>query len=98
VREAGRVLGEVLAMVVTVVNPARLVVAGSVARAGGHLLSGVQEVVPRLAQYRTTRGLSIVEGRLGERAGIVGAASMVVDRVFSPEIVDARLAGDESAV
>lgn len=98
VREAGRVLGEVLAMVVTVVNPAHLVVAGSVARAGGHLLSGVQEVVPRLAQYRTTRGLSIVEGRLGERAGIVGAASMVVDRVFSPEIVDARLAGDESAV
>ncbi|GAA2107085.1 ROK family transcriptional regulator [Actinomadura alba] len=91
-RQAGRVLGEVLAMVVSVVNPGVLIISGSLARTGDHLLGEIREVVYRAAQYRSTRGLRIAEGRLGERAGVVGAASMVADRVFSPEVVDARIA------
>jgi predicted NBD/HSP70 family sugar kinase len=96
-REAGRVLGEVLATVVSVVNPGVLIVSGSLARTGDHLLGGIREVVYRAAQYRSTRELRIAEGRLGERAGVVGAASMVVDRVFSPEVVDARIANAANA-
>lgn len=91
-REAGRVLGEVLATVVSVVNPGVLIISGSLARTGDHLLGGIREVVYRAAQYRSTRGLHITEGRLGDRAGVVGAASMVADRVFSPDVVDARIA------
>ena len=91
-REAGRVLGEVLATLVSVTNPGVLVVSGGLARTGEHLLSGIREVVYQVAQYRSTRGLRITEGRLGERAGVIGAASMVVDRVLSPEAVDARIA------
>jgi predicted NBD/HSP70 family sugar kinase len=91
-RQAGRVLGEVLATVVSVVNPGVLIISGSLARTGDHLLGGIREVVYQAAQYRSTRGLHITEGRLGERAGVVGAASMVADRVFSPDVVDARIA------
>jgi predicted NBD/HSP70 family sugar kinase len=93
VREAGRALGEVLAMVVTVVNPGTLLISGSLATTGEHLVGEVREVVYQGVQYRSTRGLRIGEGRLGPRAGVVGAASMVVDRVLSPELVDARIAG-----
>jgi predicted NBD/HSP70 family sugar kinase len=91
-REAGCVLGEVLATVVSVVNPGVLIISGGLARTGDHLLAGVREVVGRVAQHRTTRGLLITGGKLGERAGVVGAASMVVDRVFAPDVVDARIA------
>jgi predicted NBD/HSP70 family sugar kinase len=96
VREAGRVLGQVLATVVSVVNPELLIVSGGLARTGDHLLAGMREVVYRDAQYRSTRGLRIIEGRLGERAGVLGAAAMVADRVFSPDVVDARIASAES--
>ncbi|MFC5751653.1 ROK family transcriptional regulator [Actinomadura rugatobispora] len=91
-REAGRVLGEVLATLVSVTNPGVLVISGGLARTGEHLLSGIREVVYQVAQYRSTRGLRISEGRLGERAGVIGAASMVVDRVLAAEAVDARIA------
>ncbi|XVQ16287.1 ROK family transcriptional regulator [Spirillospora sp. CA-255316] len=91
-REAGRVLGEVLATLVSVTNPGVLVISGGLARTGEHLLSGIREIVYQVAQYRSTRGLRIIEGRLGERAGVIGAASMVVDRVLAAEAVDARIA------
>jgi predicted NBD/HSP70 family sugar kinase len=90
------VLGQVLATVVSVVNPEILIISGGLARTGDHLLAGVREVVYRDAQYRSTRRLRIAEGRLGEHAGVLGAAAMVADRVFSPEVVDARIAGAES--
>ncbi len=91
-REAGRALGEVLAMVVSVTNPGSLIVSGSLARCGEHLVGMVREVVYQGVQFRSTRGLRIGEGRLGSRAGVVGAASMVVDRVLSSAAVDARIA------
>jgi hypothetical protein len=52
-------------------------------------------VVYQVAQYRSTRGLRITEGMLGERAGVIGAASMVVDRVLAAEAVDARIAAGQ---
>ncbi|GAA2433570.1 ROK family protein [Actinomadura vinacea] len=91
-REAGLVLGEVIATLVSVTNPGVLIVSGGLARTGEHLLSGIREVVYRVAQNRSTRGLRISEGLLGERAGVIGAASMVVDRVLAAEAVDARIA------
>ena len=94
-RRAGRTLGEVLAVVVSVVNPGSLIISGSLAQAGEHLVGEIREGVFRGVQYRSTRGLHIGEGLLGARAGVVGAASLVIDRVFSPEIVDARIAGAE---
>ncbi|MEV0405739.1 ROK family transcriptional regulator [Actinoallomurus sp. NPDC050550] len=94
-REAGRVLGEVLAVVVSVVNPGSLIISGSLAGAGEHLVGEIRETVFRGVQYRSTRGLHIGEGHLGSRAGVVGAASMVIDRAFSPEVVDARIAAAE---
>jgi predicted NBD/HSP70 family sugar kinase len=91
-REAGQVLGEVLATLVSVTNPGVLVISGGLARTGEHLLSGIREVVHQVAQYRSTRDLRITEGLLGERAGVIGAASMVVDRVLAAEAVDVRIA------
>jgi hypothetical protein len=50
VREAGRVLGEVLATVFCVVNPGVLVIAGDLAET--KFLTGVREVLYRLALPR----------------------------------------------
>lgn len=88
-RQAGRDVGEVLATVVNLLNPSVIVLGGSIARAGEHLLAGVREVVYRRSIPLATQHLAIVQTRAGERAGVLGAAIMVAREVLSPANVDA---------
>ena len=91
-RQAGREVGEVLATVVNMLNPSVIVIGGSVARAGEHLLAGVREVVYRRSIPLATQHLGIVQSQAGETAGVLGAAIMVTRQVLSPAAVDARAA------
>ncbi|GAA4166946.1 ROK family protein [Gryllotalpicola daejeonensis] len=81
-RQAGRDLGEVLATVVNLLNPSIVVIGGSVARAGEHLLAGVREVVYGQSTPLATQHLSIVHSRAGATGGVLGAAIMVIQRVL----------------
>ncbi|WP_411155971.1 ROK family protein [Microbacterium sp. NIBRBAC000506063] len=83
-RQAGRVVGEVLATVVNLLNPSTIVLGGSIARAGEHLLAGVREVVYRRSIPLATQHLAIVQSQAGERAAVIGAAIMVIREVLSP--------------
>ncbi|WP_226531622.1 ROK family transcriptional regulator [Microbacterium paraoxydans] len=91
-RQAGRDVGEVLATVVNLLNPSIVVLGGSIARAGEHLLAGVREVVYRRSIPLATQHLAIVQSPTGERAAVLGAAIMVAREVLSPANVDARVA------
>lgn len=89
-REAGRRVGEVLVTVVTLLNPGVLMIAGDLA--GTPFLTGVRELLYQRAMPRTTAHLNVVTSRLGERAGLIGAAAMVVEDRYAPDRADARLA------
>lgn len=89
-RVAGRLIGEVLATVVCLVNPGVLVLSGDFADT--HFVTGVRETLYQRALARATRHLDVRTGRLGDRAGIVGAAAMVADALYSPDAIDDRLA------
>lgn len=91
VRAAGRRLGEVLAGVVNFFNPAVIVMGGSLAQAHEHLFAGVREVVHRRSTPLAARNLQIVASSLGDRAGVIGCAFTVLDKVLSPAAVDATL-------
>lgn len=88
-QDAGRLIGEVMATVVCVLNPEVVVVGGALASAP--LLAGMRETLYKLSLPRATRHLSLQLGTLGEDAAVVGLTRMVVDQEFSPEAVDARL-------
>ncbi|MCQ9130571.1 ROK family protein [Streptomyces hilarionis] len=88
-REAGRKVGDVLATVVTLLNPGVLMIAGDLA--GTAFLTGVRELLYQRALPRSTAGLEVVTSRLGERAGLVGAGAMVVEHLYAPERVEERL-------
>jgi predicted NBD/HSP70 family sugar kinase len=90
-RRAGQRVGEVLATVVSVLNPQVIVLAGGIALADEHFATGVREVVYQRTLPRATRNLSVVTTRLGDSALLVGMAELVVDEVFTPDAVDARL-------
>ena len=91
VRDAGRSLGEVLAGTVNFFNPAVIVIGGDLAEAQAPLLAGAREGIFSRSLALATRELRIVPCRLGDRAGIIGAAIMVIDRVLAPEAVDQAL-------
>jgi predicted NBD/HSP70 family sugar kinase len=91
VRDAGRALGEVLAGTVNFFNPAVIVIGGDIAEAHAQLLAGVREGIFSRSLALATRDLRIVPCRLGDRAGITGAAMMSIDRALSPDAVDRGL-------
>jgi predicted NBD/HSP70 family sugar kinase len=91
VREAGRVLGEILATSVNLFNPSVIVIGGDVANAREQLLAGVREVVYQRSLPLATRHLRLVPAKLGDRAGIRGASVMVVERILAPAAVDEYL-------
>lgn len=87
VREAGRYLGEVLAGCVNFFNPGVIVIGGDVGQAP-EMLAGVREVTIQRSLPLATGELSIVPSQLGDRAGVVGAAIMVIEQVLAPDVVD----------
>lgn len=83
VRRMTRALGAAVASVAASINPARIVLAGGVSRAGRFLLAAVR----REARVRMFPGLfqatRIVMGKLGDDAGLIGVA-LWARRVVSP--------------
>ncbi|MGF0171785.1 ROK family protein [Streptomyces sp. Marseille-Q5077] len=88
-REAGRHVGDVLATVVTLLNPGVLMIAGDLA--GTPFLTGVRELLYQRALPRSTAHLNVVTSRLGDRAALVGAGALVVEHLYAPSRVEERL-------
>ena len=93
VRQAGHAIGGVLAACVNMLNPAVIVVGGDVAGAGEQLLAAIREVVYRRSLPLATGRLRIVPSQLGDEAGIMGAAVMVLETILAPAAIDAALVG-----
>jgi predicted NBD/HSP70 family sugar kinase len=87
--QAGRRIGEVMATVVSMVNPGILVISGDLA--GSPLLGGLRETLYPRSLARATRNLEIRLTTLGDDAGLIGMARIVADSLFSPASVNALL-------
>lgn len=83
-RKAGRVIGEVTADVVSILNPGLIVVGGTLARGGDFLLSGIRELVYQRCLPLATRELNIVLSPPQADIALLGTGQLVVDNVFSP--------------
>lgn len=85
--DAGRLLGTVLATVVTILNPHRVRVGGEV----GSLrpfLAGLRETLGEQAHEVAARGLDIGPAVLGDLAPLVGMAGLAAEAVFAPAAID----------
>ncbi|WP_170179273.1 ROK family transcriptional regulator [Solirubrobacter pauli] len=82
VREAGHAIGFVLATVVNILNPSRLVVGGDLTDARDFLLSALRETVYREANTLATSELEIARARAGARAGIIGTTTMALEHAL----------------
>jgi glucokinase-like ROK family protein len=76
--DAGRYIGVAVANLCNLVNPERIVVGGSMARAGEVLLDPLRESVSRRAIPSAAQDVEIVPGELGERAELLGAIALAL--------------------
>ncbi|GAA4210340.1 ROK family transcriptional regulator [Streptosporangium oxazolinicum] len=83
IRDGGRRVGTVLAGLVSFFNPGLVIIAGGVAQLGHVLLAEIRSVVYRRSLPLATGNLPIVLSELGPDAGVVGAARLSSDHVFS---------------
>ena len=69
-------------------QPRAIVVGGDRAEAPQQLLAGVREAAIGRSLPMATRDLRMGVPQLGARAGVVGAAVMVIEHVLAPANVD----------
>jgi glucokinase-like ROK family protein len=84
---SARLLGENIARMVNFFNPAVIVIGGGVANSGDSYLANVKQIVIKRSLPLATRSLHIVRSSLGPEAGLIGAAFMVADELFSQELL-----------
>jgi predicted NBD/HSP70 family sugar kinase len=88
VRESGRILGEVMTSLVSILNPEMIVIGGTLAIVDDHLLSGMRELVYKRSLPLATRDLQLVISPPDLDAGIVGAAILVVEEQMKGQNVE----------
>ncbi|MFF0308599.1 ROK family protein [Streptosporangium sp. NPDC004379] len=82
VRNAGRLIGEVLTVLVNFINPDAIVVGGSLSGAEP-LISAVRAAVYERCLPLATRDLEIAVTRTGPDAALLGAGSLLLDAVLA---------------
>jgi predicted NBD/HSP70 family sugar kinase len=92
VRRAGRLIGNTLSDVVSLFNPAVVVIGGELAAGSDYVIAGIRQSVYARSLPLATRKLQIVPARLGDRAGTVGLTSVLTDYIFDIRRVDAQFA------
>jgi len=79
---SGRLLGAATAILVNVLNPSVVVLAGRFVQSGDVLLAAFRETVYRKSHPLVTRDLTIMRSQLGSSGSLVGAAIVAVDELF----------------
>lgn len=78
VSRAAYYLGKSMAMMAIVLNPQYFIVGGGVSKAGDFLFDQIREVFEKYTQDQAKEGVRIVPAVLGNDAGVVGAAGLIL--------------------
>jgi hypothetical protein len=73
-----------LNMCVSFINPSLIVVGGSLAQSGEHLIAGIRETVYARSTPLATQHLNITQSQTGPEAGVVGASILAIEHALAP--------------
>jgi glucokinase-like ROK family protein len=94
--DSGKKVGDVLAKLVNFFNPSLIVVGGRVALVGERYIASIREAVYRRSTPLATADLVVKKSALGEDAGVIGAAVLVLDEILSHRNVSRMVRGAAS--
>ena len=84
---AGRLIGETLAILINFFNPSLIIIGGEVSNSGDMFLAAIRQSIYERSLPLATRDLRITRSSLGKVAGIYGASALVADAIFSRELL-----------
>jgi glucokinase len=79
VSRAAYYLGRSMAMLAIIVNPQYFIIGGGVSKAGDFLFDQIREVFEKYTQDQAKENVKIVPATLGNDAGVVGAAGLILN-------------------
>ncbi|WP_196481976.1 ROK family protein [Burkholderia vietnamiensis] len=92
-RDAATLIGEVVAMLVHMFNPATIVLGGRLTRISDDLLAGVRAVVYQRALPLATRSLLVESTSAATHAGTIGGIVLAIEHVLSARGISSILQG-----
>lgn len=92
---SARIVGETLAQLVNFFNPSLILIGGGVSDVGDLYLASVRQAILGRSLPLATRSLLIERSPLGDRAGLKGAAFMVIEELLSAQLLS-RWLGNRS--
>ncbi|MGO4375387.1 ROK family protein, partial [Paenibacillus sp. MCAF20] len=78
VSRAAYYLGKSMAMMAIILNPQYFIIGGGVSKAGDFLFDQIREVFEKYTQDQAKENVKIVAATLGNNAGVVGAAGLIL--------------------
>jgi predicted NBD/HSP70 family sugar kinase len=85
IQESGRMIGDILAGVVNVLNPDLVIVGGGVSKSGYQFLAAIRRgILNRSYPYATVR-LRIEYSPIADRVGVIGCSTLATDWLFEVE-------------
>ncbi|MCR2762495.1 ROK family protein [Microbacterium sp. zg.B48] len=88
VRAAGRVIGDAIADLVSILNPRAIALSGLLAECDEILMAGIRERIYQRATPLVTRDLIVARSTLGSLAGVIGLALIASDTVLEPSALE----------
>lgn len=83
IKESGRTIGSVLSKLVNFFNPSLIVLGGGVSYLGDIFIASIREVIYTRSLPLATSELMIKNSELINTVGMIGAAAMALDEIFS---------------
>jgi glucokinase-like ROK family protein len=87
VKSSGQKIGQVVSRLVNFYNPSLIIIGGGVAKIGNYLISAVKEEVLRRSTSLAVQDLKIELSQKNDEVGVIGAAAMAVNEIYSHDNV-----------
>lgn len=85
--QSGRLIGQVVATLANMLNPEMIVLSGSIAQSNDILLAAAREAIYGASHPLVSRDLQIIRSQMGSSSGLVGAAIVAAEGMFSPAVL-----------
>jgi predicted NBD/HSP70 family sugar kinase len=85
--QSGRMIGQVVATLANMLNPELIVLSGSIAQSNDILLAAAREAIYGASHPLVSRDLQIIRSQMGSSSGLVGAAIVAAEGMFSPAVL-----------
>jgi len=76
-QEFGHYLGVTLANIVNIIDPELIIIGGGVVESSNLFISTTKRIMRQYIKHDETKKIKIVKGKLGAKAGAIGAALLV---------------------